>query len=510
VSIRGLSALVIGLGAVVANALVTGGATATDPGVTLEGPLLLTAAATDPASCPVIGEPAVAVTSAGRWAAYNTDEGAGCGWTSQHFTGLQLVPPGGAAPRLASLKPDAGATTAGDPALAPDPRHPGGVFLADLELKGVIQVAVFAVGADLTATPLPSPSVDQSDDKEFIATDGNPKSRWFGRLYLVWDDLGANPGTKLRAWDGTRWLPPVDIVSTPGHPDVAVAPDGTVAVAYRVTGTAASGLSIWTGAIGVRVSHDGGATFSPEVQPITGTDPGRIDPACTGRNAVGQRQRVTAEPRVAWDRAGTLHVVAPIQPLLQGGLPMPGAATGGAGAIEHVSSRDGVNFTAPITVANPAGFGSPVAPVQFNPAIAANPNGGVTVEWLQTAVPDVQYNAYLAVLAPGASGFGPPVLLSDAPSVFPPAEESRGNSVCYGTGDYTGLATTSHGVVAVWPSNAATPGTEVDVMMRGAVLGAGAGAAGHRAVSPTPQRRAAKPPVDLAPRRVARFGPVAL
>ncbi|MDP9102093.1 MAG: hypothetical protein M3N21_08110 [Actinomycetota bacterium] len=458
-------AAVLGLAVVAAATALAAPTAARPPLVTLGPAVRIQTPGQTVMTCPIEGEPAVAVTSAGTWVGYNDDQGCPLNPTAHlHLTSLQLVPAAGGAPRYVPVAAAAGGYLSGDPALAPDPVHPGSVLLAGLEAmaSGDIDVTVYRVSPGLTWTRLPGPHVSGTfDDKEFMASDLSRRSRWRGRTYLAWDQTsGTKPGVIVRAFDGRAWLPPVRVFDSSGFPDIAVAPDGTVAVA-------------WVGADGsyVSLSHDGGATFGKGVRALTGGEPGRLDPACPLRPTVGIRQRVLAEPRLAWDARNVLHVVTSLAPVtavssLAGRTP-GSAGVGGTGVIWHTTTRDGQAFSAQVPVAAE----SPT--VQFDPAVAATPAGGVAVEWLSTSPdPQTTYDAFLAVLSPGGRAFSGPVRLSESPSTFPSAMEAVGNSDCYGIGDYTGLAPTATGVTAVWPTSehVATPQIDTDVLMRPATV----------------------------------------
>src|SRR3954463_15616392 len=132
-------------------------------------------------TCPVEGEPSVTVTSAGTWVAYNDDQGCPANPAAHlHLTSVQLVPARGGAPRYVQIKAAGGGYLSGDPALAPDPHHPGSVLVANLESmpNGDLLVTAYRISPRLTATPLPRPHVAGTfDDKEFMASDTSSRSR---------------------------------------------------------------------------------------------------------------------------------------------------------------------------------------------------------------------------------------------------------------------------------------------------------------------------------------------
>lgn len=433
--------------------------------ISLRSPIRITSPGQTALTCPVEGEPAVTVTSAGTWVGYNDDQGCPLLPTvTLHLSGLQLIPAGGGAPRYVRIDAPAGEYLSGDPALAPDPQHPGSVLLATLQSRpSGLGLAVYSVSPSLRVTTLPNPSVDPkhtSDDKELIASDTNPKSRFRGRTYLAWDDFTGAKILTFRAFNGRRWEAPVRLAEIQGAPDVAVAPNGDVAVTFETA----------TG-VGLRISYDGGKSFTDTLEVLRGGPPGRLDPACPLRPSVGQRQRVIKSPRVTYDSAGIAHVVAALGgggSVFSVGTANAGLLTGGYGTIRIARTRDGINLLSESTVAMPQG-----GDVQFNPAIARTPKGGIAVEWLQTTGnPQTSFNSWLAVAQPGSATFAGPVKLSDDAVQFPPAFEIYGNSDCYGIGDYTGLASTREGVVAVWPTSGlqVTKYFDTDVLAREAVV----------------------------------------
>jgi hypothetical protein len=188
--------------------------------------------------------------------------------------------------------------------------------------------------------------------------------------------------------------------------------------------------------------------------------PGRDDPSCPLRPTIAQRQRATKSPHVAWDLRGRLHVVASLSTKGSGGLVATntvGAATGGEGAVLHAVSTDrGVSFSRQERVGS-----AETTEVQWAPAIAALPDGGVAVSYLQTA-DTTSYDALVAVQPRGATRFRAPTLLSEGHAPLPPATEAVGNSNCYGIGDYTGLAPTPDGVIADWPTTVGVETSFVD------------------------------------------------
>jgi hypothetical protein len=405
--------------------------------------------------CPAEGEPETTATRMGTWVAYNDDHQ--CPWlpTLTRIEEVQLVPAQGGPPKFIPLDGPKGQVVSGDPDLAPAPD--GGVYVATLWTapnEGALSLRILHVDRHLHVSELPTPSFhgsNNSDDKEFIAVDTRPGSPYAGRLYVVWDDFAAAGSTVLRAWDGKRWLKPVVLQPGTGAPDVAVGPGGAVAVAME-DGNGGGAL--------VRVSHNGGRTFGNAVLAIKGGEPGSLDPSCPLRPTVGVRQRAMMGPRLAYDRAGALHVVASTGAFLD---IAPATVTGEA-VVRHAVLRGRVVHSEPIT--------APSADEQWAASLAALPHGGIAVSWLQTNGPGhATYDAWIAVQRAGSHSFSAPQRLSPTSSEFPAATEAVGNSNCYGIGDYIGMVTTSTGVAVVWPSTAgARPGVDSDVLLRPAHL----------------------------------------
>lgn len=407
-----------------------------------------------PINCPFESEPEIAHTRAGTWVGYNDDTG--CPWlgitgvTQLRLTGVTFIPADGSPRRYVDLPLDERVRYySGDPDLAPDPRGDGVLLASLVGTPRGTQLAVVRIPAKGAATLLPSPSLGDfpSDDKEYLATDIGDRSRFRGRTYLAWDDFASRKIT-LRAFDGRRWLPAVTLASVAGQPDVAVAPNGDVAVAYST----ATGVS-------VQVSRDGGQSFAIKTTALKGKGPGRDDPSCPLRPTIAQRQRANKSPHVTWDPRGRLHVVASLS--TGGGIGSAtssvGVATGGEGAILHAVSTDrGLSFSRQVRVGSVE-----TSEVQWAPAVAVLPDGGVAVSYLQTAQ-TTSYDAFVAVRPAGAARFRTPVQLSDGHGTLPAATEGVGNSNCYGIGDYTGLASTPDGVIADWPTTVGVQTSFVD------------------------------------------------
>ncbi|HEX4654201.1 MAG TPA: hypothetical protein VH274_00515 [Mycobacteriales bacterium] len=403
--------------------------------------------------CPDEGEPEVTQTRLGTWVAYNDARECPALPTTTRIEEVQLVPPHGPS-RFIPLEAALGHAVGPDPALAPAPD--GGVYLAGLETPsthlGAVSLQVLHVNRHLHVVNLPSPSLhgrDNFDDKEFIAVDDNPASLYVGHLYVAWDDYDLGQ-VVLRTWDGVRWSKPVMLQGNAGAPDVAVGPDGTIAVAMRGPSR--------TGAV-VRISHDGGRHFDRAVTAIKGLPPGRLDLACpTGRATVGFRQRVILGARLAFDANADLHVVATIGSFVGD---VSRKLSAGPAIVAHAVLRDG-------RLLHSERVTRPTTDDQWEASVAPLPTGGAAVSWLQTngAARDT-YDAWIAVEGSGARTFASPQRLSPTSSPFPAAPDASTMSDCYGIGDYIGMTATPHGVATVWPTtDTDTPSVESDILLR--------------------------------------------
>ncbi|MDQ1705765.1 MAG: hypothetical protein QOF18_2131 [Frankiaceae bacterium] len=405
--------------------------------------------------CPAEGEPEVTHTRLGTWVAYNDDHQ--CPWlpTLTRIEEVQLVPAQGR-PKFIPLDAPQGQVVSGDPDLSPAPD--GGVYVATLwsgaAHEGALSLRVLHVDRQLHVHELPTPSFhgdNNSDDKEFIAVDSGPGSPFAGRLYVVWDDFYAGT-TAFRAWDGKHWLRPVELQKGAGAPDVAVGPGGIVAATMEST--------TGSGAI-VRVSHNGGRSFGPPITAIQGHEPGSADLSCPLRPTVGVRQRAMMGARLTFDRGGDLHVVASTGQFLEIGATQTPAGLAGEAIVRHAVLRGN-------RVIHAEQVTTPTTDQQWAAALAALPDGGVAVSWLQTNGPGhATYDAWIATQPSGARRFTAPQRLSPASSNFPAATEAVGNSNCYGIGDYIGMVTTPRGVATVWPTtDTDIPGVDSDVLLR--------------------------------------------
>jgi hypothetical protein len=103
-----------------------------------------------------------------------------------------------------------------------------------------------------------------SDDKQWVAGDGNPKSPHRGNVYAVWDDVGGMDFARTTdhgaTWVGAGGAPAGGVIQTGSYyPEITVSDDGVVYV-----------VSIGGSQIGMIVSTDGGNSFQPAANPASG------------------------------------------------------------------------------------------------------------------------------------------------------------------------------------------------------------------------------------------------
>src|SRR4051794_5297585 len=157
---RGWRPALLGLAIALVAGLAMPGA-AKPSGVTLGPTIRVQTPGSNPTTCPVEGEPTVAVTSAGTWVAYNDDQGCPLNPVAHpHLPSGHLIPgPGGQKYERVHAAGDG--DLSGEPALAPHPNHPGSVLLAkhDPLQSGNLIVPTYRINPQLTATSLKRPHV---------------------------------------------------------------------------------------------------------------------------------------------------------------------------------------------------------------------------------------------------------------------------------------------------------------------------------------------------------------
>jgi len=214
---------------------------------------------------------------------FATTTDGGATWTSGVLPGITIIEGSGPFDRVS------------DPSVAYDANH--GVWLiASLALSGgrgtAVLVSISADGGVTWQNPVPvrtSASVQNNFDKEWIACDNTPASRFFGNCYVEYDDNGFGNRLQMSTSSdgGQTWTEAsVPAISVIGGQPVAL-PDGTVVVPMDGPG----------GLIAVN-SSDGGATYGA---PVT------ISNISDHRVAGGLR--TSALPSAEIDGLGNVYVV---------------------------------------------------------------------------------------------------------------------------------------------------------------------------------------------------------
>lgn len=441
----------------VVAALVSAGSISTASPAPLLGPIVRVQTP-GTAGCHSESETAVAVSAVGTWVAYN-DIGicqAGDRATGSRITTLQLLPVSGGPARVITLPVSENADGyEGDPALAVD-TDGRGVVLASLSGNNTPQasaadigvssatlwVDVIRISADGVARRLPPLHQGYSfADKEAVAVDRSPSSPRRGWVYVAWDEA-ATSQVVLQAFDGKQWRPRVKIADGSGRPDVAIGPQGQVAVAYeRSDGVA------------VRVTPLGSLALGPEISAIRGSDPGHADPACPLINSVGLRQRAIKSPRLAWDDRGGLHVVAAVNSADLAVTPTAAGTTPESSVVHAVSLDAGRRWTPSVVSKGSA----------WAPSIAALDHGRVAIGYLELADAAGQTSRAWVWRTGGGR-----VEVSQGASAQELGSESQGTNYCYGLGDYTGIAAWHGAATYAWASTAgaARPAYDTDVLVR--------------------------------------------
>jgi hypothetical protein len=256
-------------------------------------------------------------------------------------------------------------------------------------------------------------------DKPAIAADGKKKSRFRDNVYVAWTwspPQGADRILFVRSRDhGATWSAPVTISATGGSGGrtgtaVAVAPDGSVYVAWLDTTTSIASMRL-------AVSHDGGRTFPLRnvlVAPVTDQ---RVD-SLPGTSFRQERNF----PSLTIDQRGRLYTVWSTGTLAHG-------------AVVVTSSKDGgKHWTTQHVAADVAGR-SP-----FFSAVTVDPKGAldlvfVAADDVRNVAPGpgaVHYDAYFARSTNGGNSFSTPLLISSVPS------DPDGSSTNSLTGQFVG------------------------------------------------------------------------
>ncbi len=227
------------------------------------------------------------------------------------FTGFSRSTDGGA---TFDDRGPLGANSGGDPSIVWR-RTDGKFYFAALESSGL---GIWRSDDDcLTFTFVGNTHVSGGDDKEILVADNFPGSPFFGRLYVGWTDFNAGARIYANYSDdaGATWSPAVAISGTGADYQGAwpvVAPNGDVFIGWVRWNPFPSGP------IDIEIvrSTDGGDTFTPVTNPLTGEINPR-DAAATGncgRPALDANIRYLPSPQLAVGPDGALHVVYSYDP----------------------------------------------------------------------------------------------------------------------------------------------------------------------------------------------------
>jgi hypothetical protein len=332
-------------------------------------------------------------------------------------------------------------------ALVFDTGCPGGVTVSRSADGGATFGPPVLVHKSTTCTVL--------NDKPWLVADTQPNSPFFGRIYQFWTELLATSSGRVlgvpqvvrwsddqgRHWSATHLVTPRDENTENSQP--VVEPDGTVADTYLFAGTLRAGAAgqraifrehgatvppaaSSMGALVVRTSADGGATWSARtlIAPNIGIGPAGIRcclPMVAGNPATGHLYAV-------WNANG------------------PGALD----PVELSSSADGRHWSHPVQVT--PGHSPHIQ--YLNAAVAAS-SGRVYVSFgarnMATAGGNIIQQELTWSANDGAT-FTPPIALG-------PPSNLKYAAVSGGTfpGDYTGLSATATRVTSAWCVSAKPP-----------------------------------------------------
>jgi len=230
------------------------------------------------------------------------------------FSGFSRSTDGGATFVDRGVHPGGGGgTSGGDPSLVWR-RSDGRFYYAALHTNGL---AIWRSTDDCNSFDyLAMIHTGYGDDKEMMEVDNNPLSPYYGRLYVAWTDFAAGGAIFVtHSDDGVTWSTPVQVSASGASVQgawPAIAPNGDVYVAWVR----------WNpypdGPIDVEVvrSTDGGASFSPVTNPLTGAVNPRDATATStcGRPALNGNIRYLPSPQIAVGPDGCLHVVYSYDP----------------------------------------------------------------------------------------------------------------------------------------------------------------------------------------------------
>ena len=389
-------------------------------------------------------------------------------------------------------------------------------------------------------------------DKNMMTIDNSPESPTFGRLYVVWNDLPADPDaegklqviafcdTRLggtpavaRCDDADNWSRPVPVVQQPGsyiYADVAVAPTGDVYFTYwdfsavnsirgavcRAAGTGRCGTpGSFAPPVTVATLNAFGGRPLPFACPIFSAPGGRVGPS-PGVEVDTSGGRERGRVWVSWgdlrDGSGTTRCeqletgngTPPQSTQLtwdafaaSAGGGLPGPATPGATRSGDVGTK-----VSPDAGTTPAPS-SPDNTDDFFPWLAVDRSTGRAFIDYYTTAGDSSRRTTDFIVAPLAPGTGTKpevgerVKVNDVRSNY--AEGSPAGCCMFSNdyGDYTGLDAAQGKVVPVWSSRAGGVSDDGDALI--SILDFPAPPEPEPSPTPTPTPAPTAPPASPSP-----------
>ncbi|MBS1494458.1 MAG: T9SS type A sorting domain-containing protein [Bacteroidetes bacterium] len=264
---------------------------------------------------------------------------------------------------------------------------------------------------------------NSSADKQWIECDqtAGPYSNY---IYVGYTDFSVTPAP-IRFYrstnQGVSWSAPIQLSTTNSQgSNIAVGPDGRVVVAWSQGGAA------------VRYSTDGGATFAPQVQAASYTEPGVFN-STFGRYVLKGDIRVSGFPQIACDLSngpyrGTYYINYAANPL----------GPDNADIFVVKSTDKGVtwNNLTPTRVNDDVGTTD-----QWMSDISVDNQGRVWVMWYDSRndPSNILTETYCAVSTDGGATF---TNIKTANQSFNPGnvKQSQGSGQAYYIGDYHSIA----------------------------------------------------------------------
>jgi hypothetical protein len=262
-------------------------------------------------------------------------------------------------------------------------------------------------------------------DREMMAIDNNPASRYYGRFYVAW----MSAGIWVTHSDGITWTRPVSLsVGGDVHaPWPAVDPvTGDVYVAWRRWHTDHTGFMD----IEIKRSTDGGATWDFVNNPLTLATISYHPAAtarCGGSALLGDIRHFSA-PQIVVDRDSNLHVVYSRDP--------DGAEVGDVINVYYGRSPDqGLTWEPEVQLNDDATLND-----QWFPTLSVGPTGTVVATWYdrRNDPGNIKYDYYMAISLDNGVTWGPNIRVSDVSSSVAPTNPNFDlgiTNICY-HGDY--------------------------------------------------------------------------